>query len=247
MSYFSEFVSDPENEVEVSKGVFIERRSFLKLSVVALCGILLGSNSILKGEEKIVVDGNVYDIKKLIADVTPKANALIKNEKADEEGYLKEVIELVNKLKNVEQAPKTADRIKFTPVHDVQPVKIYQIRMLPGAVLPCHDHRDYNGIIQVLDGSANIRNFNLSDEKEKILNGQNFKITETANITAQKGSISSLSRTRDNIHEIVAGAEGVLFLDIFTFYNSNGASKFLTVEKTPVDEKNKIYLASWRK
>ena len=63
MSYLAEFVGNQVNEVEIAKGVFIERRSFLKLSVVALCGIMLGSNSILKGEDKIVVDENIYDIK----------------------------------------------------------------------------------------------------------------------------------------------------------------------------------------
>ena len=247
MSYFSEFVSYPEAEVEVSKGVFIERRGFLKLSVLGLCSFLLSSNALLKGEEKIVNAENLYDLKKFVTEITPKANVLIKDEKADEEGYLKEVVELVKKIQGVEHAPKTEHRIRFTAMHDVQPIKIYQIRMLPGAVLPCHDHRDYNGIIQVLDGSANIRNYILADEKENILNGKNFKIKETANINPKKGDISSLARVRDNIHEIIAGPEGVLFLDIFTFYSSNGTSKYLNVEKTPVDEKEKLYLASWKK
>lgn len=242
MSYLSEYAGE-----EIAKGVFLERRSFLKLSVLGLCSFLLSSNSLLKGEDKVVTKENIYDIKKFVEELTPKASAIIKGKVEDEEGYLKEVIELVKKIKGIELAPKTEHKIRFTPMHDVQPIKIYQIRMLPNAVLPCHDHREYNGIIQVLEGSANIQNFDLADEKENILNGKNFKVKETQNFTAKSGDITSLARFRDNIHEIVAGPEGVLFLDIFTFYSTNGTSKYLTVEKTPADKENKIYMASWRK
>lgn len=248
MSFLPEFTNRFEKvQTEIAKGVIIERRGFIKLSVAGVVAFLLSKTSILNAEEKAKIDENSYDFKKFIEEMAPKADALIKDEKSDEEKYLKDIVEMIKKVKGLEFASKTENKIHFTSMHKVQPIIIYQIRMLPGAVLPCHDHRDYNGVIQLLEGSANLRNFNLADEKETIQNGAKFKIRETANVNAKVGDITSLARARDNIHEIIAGPEGVLFLDIFTFYKPTGGSKYLTVDKTPVDAENKIYLASWRK
>lgn len=248
MSFLPEFTSTfDKTHAKIANGVFIERRGFIKLSVAGLFTFLISNTSLLKSEEKEKIGENSFDFKKLIEEMTPKANALIKDDNSDEEKYLNELVEMIKKLKGLEHAPKTEDKIHFTSMHKIQPIIIYQIRMLPGAVLPCHDHRDYNGVIQLLEGSAHLRNFNLADEKETIQKGEKFKIKETQNLKAKAGDITSLARQRDNIHEIIAGPEGVLFLDIFTFYKPTGGSKYLIVDKTPVDAENKIYLASWRK
>lgn len=248
MSYLNDFLDNSDcRTIEVEKGVFFERRGFLRLSAFGLCSLLLSTNTLLKSQEEKTQGENVYDLKKMIEELTPKASALIKDEKIDEEKYLNEVMIMVKKLQNTIHAGITNKKIHFTSMHDALPIKIYQIRMLPGAVLPCHDHRDYNGIIQVLDGSANVRNFDFADEKKYIQKAETFKVKETQNITAKKDDIMSLSRTRDNIHEIIAGPEGILFLDIFTFYNNKGTSKYLKLEKKPLDEKEKIFTASWRK
>jgi len=233
MSFLPEFTNSFENvQAEVSKGVYIERRGFIKLSVAGLFALLLSNTSILKSQEKIKTDDNVYDFKKLIEEMTPKAEALIKDVDSDEEQYLNELVEMIKKLRGLANAPKTNDKIRFTSMHKIQPVVVYQIRMLPGAVLPCHDHRDYNGVIQLLEGSAHLRNFNLADEPETIQKAEKFKIKETQNVNAKVGDITSLARQRDNIHEIIAGPEGVLFLDIFAHSIAKNNKSLKTQRRT---------------
>ena len=72
------------------------------------------------------------------------------------------------------------------------------------------------------------------------------KIKENKNVVAKAGDVSNLSRTRDNIHDIRAGKEGVLFLDIFTFFPNHAGSEYLNVEKKPIEKDGKVYMAAWK-
>lgn len=252
MSYFPEYI-ETEKE-EIADGVFIERRNFLKISAFALGSMLVGYYAPLHAEvsEKKPAKGsnqkdniNTFDFKKLITELTPKAKALIKAKVPDEEAYLKELTTMVQQLKGIGHAKKTAKKIKFSSMHNKFPIKVYQIRMLPGTALRFHDHRSYNGIVNVLEGSAAIRNFDFAEKTENIQQAKQFKIKETKNIIAKPGDISNLSSTRDNIHDIRAGKNGVLFLDIFTFFDKKGTSKFLKVEKDPIEKDKKIFMAAW--
>ncbi|PCJ61228.1 MAG: hypothetical protein COA79_06515 [Planctomycetota bacterium] len=252
MSYFSEYI-EVEKE-EIADGVFIERRNFLKISALAAGSMFLSNYLPLRAEvtkNKKNKDSGQKDqdknneIKKLMTQMTSKAQALIKAENPDEEKYLKEFTKMVSSLKNIPHAKKTDRKIKFTSMYSQIPLKVYQIRMLPGTALRFHDHRNYNGIVNVLEGSATIRNFDFAEKIQNIQAAKQFKIIETQNVIAKQGDISNLSRYRDNIHDIRAGKNGVLFLDIFTFFNNKGVSKFLKVDKNPIKKNKKIYMANW--
>jgi len=248
MSYFPEHIND-----EIEDGVYVERRTVIKVSAFAIGSMLLGNYTPLYAEASAPVKNNPdeetsdIDFNNLLAEVIPKAKKFIKDKEADEEAYLKEITALVSRLKNITKSTPTNKKIHFSKMYNKFPIKIYQIRMKPGSVLPYHDHRHYNGIIQALEGSATVRNFDFAEETKNIYEASSFKIKETQNIVIKTGNVTNLSRTRDNIHDIRAGKEGVLFLDIFTFLKKNGSSTYLNVDETAVDAKNKIYNASWKK
>jgi len=152
---------------------------------------------------------------------------------------------MAKRIQGLKHAEKTQRKIKFTSMHNKMPIKIYQIRLLPGAALRFHDHRNYNGIVSVLEGSATIRHFDFAEKTNNIHEAKQFKLKETINKVFKAGEVGNLSRTRDNIHDIRAGKEGILFLDIFTFFNDQGTSKYLKVEKKPLEKDKKVFMASW--
>ena len=59
------------------------------------------------------------------------------------------------------------------------------------------------------------------------------------------GRFSSLGTTRENVHDLVAGPEGAVVLDVFTFLPNAQGSHFMDVAETPRDAERKIYDASW--
>jgi predicted metal-dependent enzyme (double-stranded beta helix superfamily) len=230
MSYF---IEEPE---EILPGVTIERRSFLKLSALALAPFLISCKEAELG----------LSLEEMIKTISPAGQKLIKAKNPDEEAYLKKVSEMAQNLVGLKHAATTNRKVKFDRLHKEAHFMVVQIRMKPGAALPYHDHRDYNGVICALEGSARIRNFDSVNDMNKSRKAQKFKIKETQNRVIKKGEVSSLSRSRDNIHDIRAGKEGVLFLDIFTFFNKQAQSKYLKVADKAHDSDKKIFTASWQ-
>jgi hypothetical protein len=248
MSYFPELLND-----EIADGVFVERRAVLRISAFAVGSMLMGWTSPLIGEVagqdkgKAGVALDEIDFDTFMKKVLPKAKELIGAKNPDEDAYLKFVIGWAKKMKEVALAKPRKRNIQFTSMFRTHPMKVYQIRIKPGAQLPFHDHRDYNGVMHVVEGSAHVRNFDFEKRTKDIYTAESFNLKETQNGTVKKGDYASLSRYRDNIHNIKATKEGVTFLDIFTFFNNRGTSKNLIVDETAVDKKKGIFKASWKK
>jgi predicted metal-dependent enzyme (double-stranded beta helix superfamily) len=247
MSYFPELVND-----EIADGVFVERRELLKVSAFAVGTMLLGWTSPLISEVAALGNGDgqkdIMDFDTLMEKVLPKAKELVAAKNPDEEAYLELVMAWAKKVTGVSLAKDRGKRnVQFNTMFKTQPIKVYQIRIKPGAQIPFHDHREYNGVIQVLQGSAHVRNFDFENRSKNIYSARTFRLKETQNAILKKGAISHLSRYRDNIHNIKAGKEGVTFLDIFTFFNKKAGSKYLYVDKEAVDKEKRIFKASWKK
>ena len=47
------------------------------------------------------------------------------------------------------------------------------------------------------------------------------------------------------MHELIAGPEGAVVLDVFTYLKPGARSYFMNVEETPRDAERRIYDASW--
>ena len=59
------------------------------------------------------------------------------------------------------------------------------------------------------------------------------------------GRFSTLGRTRENVHDLVAGPDGARVLDAFTYFKRGARSYFMQVDADPRDAEQRIYDASW--
>ncbi len=50
------------------------------------------------------------------------------------------------------------------------PLLVLQFRLAPGAAIPYHDHRDYNGVLTVTEGALRIRSFEILGSDPRYLN-----------------------------------------------------------------------------
>ena len=78
--------------------------------------------------------------------------------------------------------------------------------------------------------------------------GREVILRETVDALLLPGRFSTLSSTRDNLHELVAGPEGARVLDIFTYLRKPAGSRYLDfVGEAPVDVARRLYRARWHR
>lgn len=246
MSCFAKLLlSDEERPgTEPFEGVNIERREILFLSAGALAALSLGwPRGVLARREPDADEA--WDT--LIRKTIPMAEELVHDPRPDEEAYLRRLGRWVSHLPS---APE-AEFFPGMPVasawsYDKFPFMVMQFKLAPGAAIPYHDHRGYNGVLKAVSGEARIRSFEIVGAQPAGDTKQTFQIRETHNRVLRPGSISSLSRTRDNIHDVRAGPDGVRLIDFFTFFQPDGRSVYLDVEQQPRDARRRLYEASWQ-
>ena len=173
---------------------------------------------------------------------------LVASKAPNEDAYLYEVASILLRLETI-PSPKFRGRGKtgFAGGYRKSPLSVMQIRMEPGAKLPWHDHRNYNGVLFGVDGAIRVKNFEVEGKTARPPKGEDFTIRETSDLTLSAGRVSSLSRTRDNVHDLWAGEKGGRVLDVFTFFKGKGGgSTYMTVDEEPVDAKQRRYRARWR-
>ena len=97
-----------------------------------------------------------------------------------------------------------------------------------------------------IEGEARIRNYDFVGKVPAIDSQDTFTIRETRDDLILPGRISTLGRTRENIHDLVAGKDGARVLDVFTFFEKNATSRYLEVADKPRDADRRIYDANWK-
>lgn len=257
MSWFPEIeeASWSDTEEEVSPGVFVERRRFLTGSAAAFAFAAVGAAAV--GQERPGTadasptnqakrQGLTYE--EACEQMHALGSKLVDADSPNEDAYLYQVASILLRMEAV-PTPKFGGRGKvgFARGYRKKPLSIMQIRMEPGARLKWHDHRNYNGVLFGAEGSIRCRNYDIEGETATPPRGEDFTIRETADLLLTKGRVSSLSRTRDNVHDLEAGEKGGRVLDVFTFFKGKrGGSTYMNVDEEPVDAKNRRYRARWR-
>lgn len=253
MSWFPELMEESwsDTEEEVAPGVFVERRRLMIGSVAAFLAAALApslraqENPQEKPAEK-PRPGKI-SFEDACAKMHELGTRLVAAKDPNEDAYLFQVAALLLQLDKIPDARFRGRRkISMGRVWRKTPMSIVQIRMEPGASLPWHDHRDYNGVLFGMDGSIRVKNFQVEGDTQRPPKGETFKIRETTDVTLSKGRVSSLSRTRDNIHDLRAGEKGGRVLDVFTYFGRGGRSVYMDVDPEPVDDKLRVYKAKWR-
>lgn len=101
-------------------------------------------------------------------------------------------------------------------------VQFCDLLIEPGGIIPHHSHFDCNGVMRVLEGDLVSRNFDLVDQSAR---GITLQPTVTTQMTP--GRTLTLSRCRDNVHEIIAGPSGARVLDVFTLFHEGAGCRYI--------------------
>ncbi len=230
---------------ELFDGVIIERRQFLRVSLGALAALTANfwQPASARQAKKAQTPLSWGD---LIERAIPLAERLIDSLSPDEEAYLIKLSGLLERRRAVPEA--FFDLAQPVAIHESLqrfPLLVLQFRLAPGAAIPYHDHRDYIGVLTVTEGAMRIRSFEILGSGRRPLRGHTFQIRETDNAMLTKGAQSTLSRTRDNIHDLRAGPEGARFIDCFTLFHQGAHSVYLNVAEQPRDSAKRIFDANW--
>lgn len=226
-------------------GVIIERRQFLRISLGTLAALAVNlwhpasARQGSKPQSSLSWDD-------LIERAIPLAERLIQSLSPDEEAYLIKISGLIHRRRTVPKA--FFNLAQPVAIHESLrhlPLVVLQFRLAPGAAIPYHDHRDYNGVLTVTEGAMRIRSFEILGSAPRPPRERTFQIRETDDVMLTKGAQSTLSRTRDNIHDLRAGPEGAHFIDFFTFFHQGAHSAYLNVAEQPSDSAKRIFDASW--
>ena len=75
-----------------------------------------------------------------------------------------------------------------------------------------HNHLNNNAVILVLSGELYSTNFEVSSSTD----ASKLEVLKTKDVLLRAGEISTFGAIRDNLHEVYAGDEGVLFFVVYT-------------------------------
>ncbi len=245
--------ADHEVGEEIAPGVVIERRTILKLGLLGLASLALPPLTGCQSAPQVAAPPLSFE--NMVALLRPRAKALIQAPVPDEEAYLRQVAGLMLRLiRQTDPAAPAAGPVAFNALLDERPLVIYQIKMAPGASIPLHDHRHYNGVLMGLEGACRCRYFDLlppaGAAKWGTADGQpptgaDFLLKPTMDCQLRPGTTGQLSRVKNNIHELVAGPDGARMMDVFTFFRQDGTSHWLEQRGKKLDGSGNL-LARWR-
>ena len=241
-----------DEEVEVSPGFFIKRRSAL----VGLGGFLLSLAPSAKSFatlSEFVNEDLPFD--QFLAQANPLAQRLVGDVSASGQyRYLRSIAALASKLHSVPipgkwnntdqgETPKSY-RIGFNPGGD--PFKVLHWRLEPGAICRPHAHT-YGNVVSIgLEGLARVRNYEVVGGPN-YESGGTFLVRQTVDQLLEPGSVNLVSLVKNYIHGFDAGPDGARGLDITTPLKPRPvhSTPYLSIGKTPVDEFHRTFEASW--
>ena len=246
-------LEDERTDVAVADGVRLARRGVLWLSAGAVGAVLSGGHALAQATATAPaqadpgLDLEPLDMGAFLRTVYPLAKAQVESGGKGEETYLLSVAMAMSRL----TAPGTKVREEmraFREAHAADgarfPLAVLSLDLEPGGGFRHHDHRDYNGVILGLEGEVRVRNFDILAEGLPA-KGETFQVRETRDDLILPGRFSTLGRTRENVHDLVAGPEGGRVLDLFTFYEAGARSYWMEVDEKPRDAERRIHDAAW--
>ena len=125
-------------------------------------------------------------------------------------------------------------------------IAVIQWRMEPNTSYPAHNHPGYNGITVGILGECRIRNFDIVGDAPGLKSKQTFVVKETQDNILRPGSVTSvMSTTRDNIHALEAGRQGVTGIDIIAKVGSDQGFSFVDIAGTAKEPQDRLYEATW--
>lgn len=233
----------------IDDGVRISRRQIFRFSAAAGAVALLPRT----GEARESPGPDPFaplSFEKVVEQLRPIADTLVTLDQPNEEAYLHSIAALLHRTQPLPELAATygGRKTNMTALARHRPLIVYQVDMKPGAKIRLHDHHDYNGVILGVSGAVLIRNFEVeasAKKRRKRKGREEFVIRETMRTRVGPGRTSSLSRRRDNIHEVVAGKDGARLIDVFTFFSKDAKSRHLDFDDKPHGKDKQLYRVAY--
>ena len=197
---------------EPQTNLAVERRFFL-----AGPALLAASFLLMRSGKALAADATFEDIAKQIGQL---AVPMIQNPNRNEDEYLFQAAALAMKMKEfpMPQFGEPFMKVLYGSLSfRGSGIAIIQWKMEPNTTYPAHNHPGYTGMTLGIRGECRMRNFDYEGNLPEFSSKERFAVRETQNTVLREGTVTSImSTTRDNIHELHAGPQGVLAADIMT-------------------------------
>ncbi len=244
ISHLIQHIETHTETQEIAPGVHLNRRQLLKWG--ALGALLANPYNYIHGKKTLKgFEQFIHEIKPYAKTIVTE-NVNIKQETL----YVEKIEQLMTQIHFKKDIPNPwfslgkgkSMRRRFSE----SPLAIYDIQFEPNAIIKLHDHKDYNGVIYVLDGEIQVKNFDFYGKRPDNNDDKEFLIQKTQEAVLTKGMTSTLMRKRNNIHEVTAGKQGATVVDVFTFFDKSSTSYYMDWDaKKAFDQDKKLYKAAW--
>jgi len=231
-------------EIEVSPGFIIERRSVLAgLGGLLAGGIPLPSHAAMLSFAEFLVEANTV-AGDLVADTSGAGQDRYLRSLAALAAMLNDV-PLPDRFNDTSQGDNPGDyQIGFNPGGET--FTVLHWRLEPGARCRPHAHT-YGNVVSVgLEGLVRASNYEVVGEPDYTLGGT-FRVRQTVDQLLGPGDVNLVSLERNYIHGFVAGPDGARGLDITTRLKPRPehSTPFLDIGKETTDQLARIFEASW--
>jgi hypothetical protein len=236
----SDLVPSAPQPAEPEGAVTVVRRFFLSTPA------LLAASFLLARPRKAMAESTFEDVAKQMGQ---RALPMIKDPNRNEDEYLFQIASLAATIKQF-PPPQFGEAFKGLLWSSISyrgsGIGIIQWRMEPNTSYPAHNHPGYSGLSVGIRGDCRIRNFDYVGKPPEVASKETFLVRETHDAILREGTITSImSTSRDNIHELHAGPDGILAADIITKIGPDAGFSFLNIAAKPRDAQKGPYEAVW--
>lgn len=220
--------------------MIIQRRFFI--SAPALLGASLFWNRTASGAPE------TSDFDKFTKQAGEFAKRMIEDPDRNEDEYL---FHLASVVARVKEFPTVEFGAPFKTMRSAMSyrssdIAVIQWRMEPNTSYPAHNHPGYNGITVGIGGECRIRNFDIVGNAPAMKSRESFVVKETQDNILRPGVVTSvMSTTRDNIHALEAGRDGVTAVDIIAKVSRDSGFSFVNMAGKAKDPQERTYEANW--
>ena len=230
----------PQLAHEEPGGPIVERRFALGTSALLAASFLLGLPRRAGAASRLSFQDVVQRMGEL-------AKPMIQDPDRNEDEYLFHIASLAMTIKEFPPAQfgEPFKTMWGAMSHRGSGIAVIQWRMEPNTMYQAHNHPGYSGMSVGIRGDCRIRNFDYVKPPE-FGSKSTFVVRETQDSILRQGFATSImSTTRDNIHELHAGPDGIHAVDIITKVGADQGFSFLDIASKPLDPQRRTYEAAW--
>ena len=233
---------------QVSPGVVVERRCFLKTLAFGFGGLSipgLATAHLARSDKRLTYE-------EFLSEVVPIAKKLVSDTSlAGQQRYLLTLASYAVRLADAPVPPMRDSGQGAGPgtfigaIPGGDPFIVLHWRMEPGSIIRPHAHTYGNVMTLTLEGEVRVENFEMVGVRDFDAKGT-FKTRKTQSQILTPGQVNLVNLERGYVHGFQAGARGGRGLDITTRIKARReTTPYLKLANKPVEIEPRIYEASW--